>query len=184
MAQQLQKRGQQVALLFLLDLGTLINWNSRFENNISFLRRFSRHSRNLASIGVQEKFKYVQARVEGRIKGLISRGKNVAKATAKTVARNAHFVSGHPLPPLLRQHYISSVDQRAMRHYEPEVYPKDLILFKAERSPYDPQIMANLTAGKLHLHELPCRHVEIIKEPHVSVWASQLKSYLHETQAT
>ena len=71
-----------------------------------------------------------------------------------------------------------------MQHYEPKVYPDDLILFKAQGSTYDPRIIAKLTAGKWHLHELPCRHDEISKDPHVAVWADQLKYYLHKTQAS
>lgn len=180
MAQQLQKQGQEVALLFLVDLGTLNNWRSRYEKTVSFRHEVSRHSRNLARISVREKLKYVQVRVEDRIRGIISRGKNIAL----TVARNAYFVSGCPLPPLLRQHYVSTVDHWAMQHYEPEVYPDDVILFKAQGTPYDPGIVAKLTAGKLHLHELPCSHNEIIKDPQVSVWASQLKSCLHNKGVT
>jgi thioesterase domain-containing protein/acyl carrier protein len=180
MAQQLQKQGQEVALLFLVDLGTLGNWRSRFEKRLSFRHRVSRHSRNLARIGVREAFKYVKDRVEDRIRGGISRGKKIAE----TVARNAYFISGRPLPPLLRPHYVSAVDQWAMQHYEPEGYSGDLILFKSEAKSYDPAWVARFTAGKLHLHELPCSHDEIIKDPHVSVWANQLKSYLHNAQAT
>jgi amino acid adenylation domain-containing protein len=178
-AQQLKKQGQEVALLFLVDLGTLQNWRSRFEKIVSFGDKISHHSRNLASIGVREKFKYVQTRIKDRIRGIICRGQNIAEQ----VARNAYFVSGHPLPPLLRQQYVSSVDQWAMRHYEPEAYPGDVILFKAKASPYDPRIIGRLTAGQLHLYELPCRHADMIIDPHVSVWANQLKGYLQEAQA-
>ena len=70
-----------------------------------------------------------------------------------------------------------------MAQYEPKTYPDDLILFKAQESSEDPGIVARLSAGKLHLHELPCRHDEIIRDLHVPVWANQLKSYLHKAQA-
>jgi hypothetical protein len=71
-----------------------------------------------------------------------------------------------------------------MQHYEPEVFPADLVLIKAQENSYDHGIIANLTAGKLHLHEVPCDHHEIIKDPSVALWANQLKSYLDQTQAT
>jgi amino acid adenylation domain-containing protein len=185
MAQQLLKEGQEVALLFLVDLGTLSNWKSRFEKTESVRHRVSRHSRDLRAINFQEKLNYIYVRVKATVKkATMSEFRSSRNQIAETVTRNAYFVSGRPLPPLLRQRYLTSVDEWAMQHYEPEVYPNDLILFKARGSSYDPRIIAKLTGGKFHFHELPCLHSEMLKEPQVSVWANQLKSYLHMAQAT
>jgi thioesterase domain-containing protein len=71
-----------------------------------------------------------------------------------------------------------------LRDYQPQAYAGRIVHIKAEASTYDPQLVAKLTAGGLEAYELPCRHGEIIKEPHVAVWANQLKSYLQEAQAT
>jgi len=180
MAQQLQKQGQEVALLFLVDLATVNSWRSRFEKTVSFRHKFSRHSRNLASIGVREKVKYVQVKVEDRIRGIILRGKNLAL----TVARNAYFATGRVLPPLLRLHYLNSVDHWAMRHYEPEMYPGDLILYKSEQRSYDPAWVAKFITGKLHLRELPCGHSDLLKEPDIALWAEELKACLEQAQST
>jgi amino acid adenylation domain-containing protein len=182
MARQLKKRGQEVALLFLVDLATLVNRRSRFEKTDSFRHRVSRHSSNLRTIGFQEMLNYANVRIKATVKAGVMELNSRTKRIAETVARNAYFAGGRPLPPSLRHSYLTSVDVWAMQNYEPEVYPNDLILFKARGSSYDPGVIAKWTSGTLHLHEVPCLHHEIIKEPQVSVWASQLTIYLHEAQ--
>jgi amino acid adenylation domain-containing protein len=178
-AQQLQKQGQEIAILFLVDPSALNSWRSRFEKTESFRSKISRHARSLAGIDVWEKFKYVYVRVRDRISGILGRGKNVAL----TVTRNVYFASGRFLPPLLREHYLSSVEHSAMRHYEPKMYPGDLILYKSEQKSYDPEWIAKFITGKLHLREVPSSHFDLLKEPTIALWAEELRSCLERAQS-
>ena len=177
-AQQLQKQGQEVAILFLVDPSALNSWRSRFEKTESFRSEISRHARSLAGIDVWEKFKYVHVRVSDRINGIVDRGKNIAK----TATRTAYFVTGRPLPPLLRLHYLDSVDHWAMNHYEPEEYTGDLILFKSAQKSYDPDLIGNLIGGKFQVREVPSSHHDLLKEPNIGLWVNELRACLEKAQ--
>ena len=189
MAQQLRKQGQEVALLFLLDLATLknckflVDQSPAFREPLpkieSFRDEFSRHSRSLAAIRPQEKITYVRVRVEDRVRDVVSRGKSIAM----TVARNVYFLTERPLPISLQGHYVSEVDGRAVRRYKPQAYPGRLVHVKAKESDYDAQLVAKLTAGGLEAHEVPCSHSDLINESHIHLWAEKLKSCLSEAQA-
>lgn len=184
MAQQLEKQGQEVALLFLVDLDTLVNWGPRFEKAESFQGRLHRHSHSLKTIGLRESLDYVSVRMKATVRATSKGLDSMRRRIARTVERHAYFLRGRPLPPPLQEKYINSVDVWAMQHYEPEVYPNDIVLFKARGSSYDPGMVAKMTAGRLHLHELPCVHAEMLKEPQVSAWANRLRGYLDEAQRT
>jgi aspartate racemase len=196
MAQQLRKQGQEVALLFLLDLATIKNCKflldqgpNRYEplSKITAIRdKALHHSRNLVTLRPQEQLTYVRVRMEDgvrevkdRIREVISRGKNIADK----VVRNFYFMTGSPLPISLQARYVSEVDRRAVGNYEPQTYPGRLVHFKAEGSTYDPQLIEKLTAGGLEAHEVPCSHADLINESHIHLWAEKLRSCLTEAQA-
>ena len=111
---------------------------------------------------------------------MLIRGKNIAL----TVVRKAYFATGRPLPPFLRLHYLTSVDHWAMRHYEPEMYAGDLILYKSEQRSYDPAWIAKFVMGKLHIHELPSGHHDLLKEPDIALWANELRACLEKAKTT
>jgi len=189
MAQQLKRQGQEVALLFLVDLATIKNCKFLVDRLLasgqllaemeSFRDEVSRHLRELFTLGYREKLAYVRVRVADRINQVIAGANNVVKKLIRTGC----FITGHSIPPSLRLDYIVTVDSRVLRDYDPPLYPGSIVHIKAQASAYDPQFVANLTAGGLETYEIACRHSDLISESHIHVWAKQLMSYLSETQA-
>lgn len=186
-AQQLQKQGQEVALLFLVDLGVLKNWRFRFKETDCFptkvRQKITRHGRSLARLDAREKYQYVQVRVAATIRQKINRTIAQGIKIVATITRNAYFITGRPLPPRLRQRYLLSVDQWAMRHYEPGIYTGDLILYKSAQNSYDPAWIIEFITGKLHLYELPCSHSDLLKKPGIELWAKELRVLLEKAQS-
>jgi hypothetical protein len=68
-----------------------------------------------------------------------------------------------------------------MRKYVPQPHTGRMIHIKAESSAYNPQLVAMLSTGQLETHELSCDHGKLVQEPHISIWAEWLKSYLQKT---
>jgi amino acid adenylation domain-containing protein len=185
-AQQLQKQGQEVALLALLDppspgngkFSPPINPGSiNLLSNITSLRdEVYRHLHNLALLRLQEKLTYVLERVNGKIVS--------TQPVAKKVACKVYLGMGCLLPVCLRSFYILEVYHQATRAYVPQSYPGRVILFKGEERPNDYRLnWERLVAGGLEIHEVTGNHVDMLREPHIQVWAEQLRDHLHKGQA-
>lgn len=187
MAQQLKRQGEEVALLFLLDLGTLRNVKALTDRladsskNESLCDELSRHVSTLAKLKLREILTYVGVRVLDRTNALISTVRNVVKR----LYCRACLVTGRPIPPSLQlDFHIVRVDVRVMREYKPQPYTDRIIHIKAKQSTYSPQLVAMLSTGELEAYELSCNHGELVQEPHISIWAEWLKSYLQKAQTS
>jgi aspartate racemase len=187
-AQQLKHQGQEVAMLFLVDLATIKNCKALIpEDNRkalvpeteSFRDETFRHLGKIVTLGSREKLAYVRVRVADKINQVISHGGNIVN---ELICR-ACLISGQPLPPPLRLHYIGKVDRRVLRDYDPQVYPGRIVHIKAEASAYDPRVVEKLTAEGLEMYEESCSHADLIKEPHIHLWAEKLKNFLSKAQA-
>ncbi len=180
MAQQLKRQGQEVALLALIDPTSL--GNSRLPAGrtsslpkLTLLRStFSRHLRNLTALGLKGRLTYVLERVQERIKRRFN-----------TVSCKVYHFLGVPLPPDLQTFYVEeivygTIYPKARRAYVPQVYSGRVIIFKAEGSFYNPQLDG--VTGRLEIHAVPGDHQSILVEPHIQVWAEQLKVCLQSAQ--
>jgi len=185
MARQLQKQGEDVALLVLLDPDPT---KPRFEQSSSvdksvpslsscatwFRNKVSRHFRELAPLAPQERLSYALVRVKNRIDGL--RGK--ISWFGRRVLCEAF---GCSLPLSLRTRYITSIYQRAAQQYVPKLYRGRVILFKTQGRYRDGDLgWGNLIAEKLEIHELDTDHDNVFKEPYVQIFAEKLKARLSE----
>jgi thioesterase domain-containing protein/acyl carrier protein len=192
-AQQLRRRGQEVALLVLLDPSSpgrresSHSFNSHAPHSSpavpSFGNRVSRHWRHLARLGPHATLADIWDGLSYRLRGRLTEITDVAKK----VAGHVFAVAGtaYPLPPSLRIPYIEAVHRRATRGYLPQVYPSRVVVFTTEGGPRDPRsVWGRLAAGGLELYEVPGRHTEIVfDEPHVRGLAKQLKTCLDRAQA-
>jgi thioesterase domain-containing protein/acyl carrier protein len=185
MAQQLRQQGQTVALLALLDLATIKNCKlfiGRFSTDQESLSAEAlRHVHELATLGPKEKLEYVRIRAKDRLNEVVSGGRNLGERAVRAACK-LYVMSGRPVPLSIRLHYISAVDRKILRQYQPKPYPGRLIHFKAEGNSFDTELVSRLSCGTFENHDVPGRHLEVAKEPHVQVWATKLKTYLEQAQ--
>jgi aspartate racemase len=185
MAQQLQKQGEEVALLVLLDPsnprhGELSSAPQRIPSLLShviwFRNKVHRHLRELAPLGPQEKLSYALVRVQGKIMGLREKVSWIGR-------RVLCEVFGYPLPSSLRTHYIVSVYGRARRAYVPQLYRGRVILFKTQgRYRNDQSGWEDLVAEGLEIQELDTDHDNVFREPYVRTFAQRLNTRLTDDQ--
>jgi amino acid adenylation domain-containing protein len=197
MARQLKKQGQKIGLLFLLDLATIKNCKFLLnqyrplaepsEKIESFRAKAYRHFRKLTTLETREQLKYVMVRVrDGIVKSLIPRGNHIAKKVtrnAEKVIRKLYFMTGSPLPISFRVHYVSEVDRWAMENYQPQAYSGNFVHVKARGRDADHRLVEKLIAGGLEAYEIPCRHVDLLKEQYIHLWADKLQCLLSNVQA-
>jgi len=198
-AQQLQRQGEEVALLILLDPPGPRDGESSFSfrshsstslpdaslpDAPSFGDRMYRRWRHLARLGPQAKLAYVWGGVSSHLRGQLTK----ITDTAKKVACNIYSVTGmaYALPPSLRIPYIEAVHHRARRSYVPQVYPGRVVIFTTEGGPRDPRsVWGRLATGGLDVYAVPGRHTEIVfNELHIQGLAKQLTACLDRAQAT
>ena len=178
-AQQLTKRGEEVAFLFLLD-SHFPQGDIPSSLSESFRDEVRRHFHNIALLGYEEKLTYLLVRVRGKIEHALT---GIRKFLKKAVCR-VYFVMGHPLPPNLRRFYIFQIYNRASRNYTPEPYPGCAIYIKAETRPSDHGFhWGRLMRGGLEVHEVPGNHFDIREEPNAHFWAEKLKTCLAHAQS-
>jgi len=185
MAQQLQKQGEEVSLLVLLDPTNPRSEKSSsiHENVPGLLSRISwfrnkvyRHLRELEPLEPQEKLDYALVRVQNRIMGLRAK---ISWMTRKFLCE----AFGRPLSPNLRAHYIVSIYGRALRAYVPQLYQGRVILFKTQGRYRSGQSgWESLVAEGLEIQELDTDHDNVFKEPYVQILAEKLKVRLSEAQ--
>jgi aspartate racemase len=184
-AQQLHKQGEEVALLALLDptkpthhkVSSLGSASSPPPlSNIILLRDEARqHLRNLALLGFREQLAYLWERVRWRIEGI--------KKELKMIACRFYLAVGRRVPFNLRMFYFFEISYQAIRTYTPQVYTGSMILFRTQTPSYDSRFdWPRLAAGGLEIHQIPGKHLEILKEPYVQVLAEHLKEYLNGAQ--
>jgi thioesterase domain-containing protein len=186
-AQQLHKQGQEVALLALLDptkpiyrkLAPLDNASSPppLPNIAQIYDEVRQHLRNLALLGFGERLAYLWQRVRWRIEGI--------KKELKMIACRSYLAVGRHVPFNLRMFYFFEISYQAARKYTPQVYTRSMVLFRTEMLSHDSQLdWPRLAAGGLEIHQIPGKHLEILKEPNVRVLAEHLKECLNEAQST
>jgi len=186
MAQQLRQQGQEVALLALLDLASIKNCkfivNQVPSSHESLGDEAFRHLHELAKLNSQDKLRYTLVRVKDRMNELIDGIKNIRVLVARSISR-IYLMLGRPVPLSLLLPYISLVDRKILRVYEPRPYPGRLVHFRAETGSADAALVARLCSGNLEEVEISGNHFQLGKQPHLQVWATTLKTYLEQAQA-
>jgi len=185
MAQQLRKEGQEIALLVLLNPPSFTATGHNRVSQIRAGRRGARrHLHALRLLGSEEKLPYILERVKEKVDGAVTKILAINKKMIQRVTWNVCIAFGYNLPIALRSPYILKVYQRAMRSYVPEIYPGRLIIFQASEDFRDLQDWGNWAAGGVDIRAVPGGHENVLKEPHLRVWAEQLKSCLQAAQTT
>jgi amino acid adenylation domain-containing protein len=167
MACQLQKRGEKVAGLLILD-----TYAPGCDCSTSVLRRralrLSRwldfHRVNLRMMTARQKPAYLLERLTLLLV-------NIGVYPSKNLKGIINIYRAHA---------------RARHAYSPQVYPGRITLFRASRQPLagtaDPQSgWGKLAAQGVEVHEVPGSHSSIIVEPHVRTLAAKLQTCLEDS---
>ena len=181
MACQLREQGEQVDLIALLDAYPFShdklqpNANSRTYRARRFAKRMKCHVENLLHLKGEEKFAYLLDKAQfapAKIKQQLWR----------ITYRFRRF--NRALPATLRN--IEGLNFLAAREYVPRIYPGRVALFWASgdlTTSFDLlDGWRTLAAGGVDVHEISGNHINIVKEPHVSALADELRGCLDQPQ--
>jgi amino acid adenylation domain-containing protein len=197
MAQQLEKSGEEVALLAVLDAAAPIKSN---------LPSLSQSFKVLLTIVIPSIWSFlfdylylIIAFVNSRIKDLTFRFPRFSKLDkimqmleANLLSRfifkdNAtaiiseesrlRILSELAIRPMLRVFYTNN---QAVRNYIPQVYPKRITLFRTIQSNMTEEDASmgwnRLTNKKMEVNIIPGNHLTMLRKPYVQVLATQLKA--------
>jgi amino acid adenylation domain-containing protein len=202
MAQQLQKSGEEVALLAVLDTVAPIKDNiPSLTKSFKFL--LTTVMRYIWPFFL-DYFCLITAPTKKRIKSLISRFPNFNQfvqmletnlfshfilkedATVNLISEESQLrlLSELAIPSMLRVFYANS---QAVLNYVPQVYPKQIHFFRTKVqstiAEKEPSLGWNqLAAEGTEIHHIPGNHLTMLRKPHIQVLAKQLKGCIEKTQ--
>lgn len=172
MAQQLQRLGEEVALVALLDSTAPIH-----NNNLSRRQRLLLHGKLLWQQGPS----YISQKAK---KGLTALQQKLSTPLNRLFQRlpieetSLSFEPGDAMPQDIRQ----QVRERATQAYVPQPYSGRTILFRAtERDVFDRSDRGlgwSAFTEHLEVFDVPGDHLGILKHPNVAVLAEKLQTYL------
>ncbi len=186
MAQQLLLQGESVFLLALLDSGARSGNDKVAEPG--FLGRFVRDFPSWL-IG---SFELTRSQWLGLVKLKLSRAKTRLAANFRLSPGSGPDSVSNLIKDMgdlfgfSEQHRkVALAQRRALRQYQPRIYPGRLTLFRARMQPlfssHNPDKgWGQLAAGGLEIRVVPSNHLGMLQEPHVRVVAEQLRACLND----
>jgi amino acid adenylation domain-containing protein len=178
MAQQLQKSGEEVALLAMLDTLAPIPGNiSSLGNSVKFM--LTTVARYIWPFFLDYLYLII-AIARNRINSLKE------DATVKVISEESklRLLSELAIRPMLRIFYANS---QAVLNYVPQVYPKKINLFRTKvqssNAKEDPSMgWHQLTVGGTEIDRIPGNHLTMLRKPHIQILAAQLKACIEKAQ--
>jgi aspartate racemase len=188
MARQLMERKHKVLLVALLDPDRLNNGKpsrvpvtSRKDGIKPKSPVLRRHLRNLRQLQFREQLEYIAVRSKQKIIGFFL-VREISKM-AKNVVSRFCLKFGYRLPSFVLSHYILGVYARALSDYVAPPYSGQVTIFKTADVFLDAQVWQNVAIRGAEVHEVPGSHTEVLKEPHIRVWAERLRIALDDAAA-
>ncbi|MBE8969338.1 amino acid adenylation domain-containing protein [Nostocales cyanobacterium LEGE 12452] len=211
MAQQLQKSGEEVALLAVLDTlapipGNIPSLGSGFKFMLTTVARYIWPF-------FLDYFYLIIAIIKNRINSLTSRLTNFNKivrnsfweSLTRSLQRNlfSHFILKEDAPvnvipeesklrllselairPMLRVFYANS---QAVLNYVPQAYPKRINLFRTKvQSSIAKEDSSmgwdQIIVGGTEIHHIPGNHLTMLRKPHIQILAAQLRACIEKSQ--
>jgi thioesterase domain-containing protein len=193
MAQQLQRDGQQVAMLVLLDTSPPSTDKTR---NVFDLFRFF-FTEALPEIWPYVYDYFYLAIAAKNQQQTTDKGERIwdklhlsvrAAEIAKVVARESRLMRMRQ-PTVRRILRIIQLNSQAVINYAPQVYPGRITLFRTSnqigigKNRLDPTLgWSELAAQGVEIHQIPGAHLNLLRKPHVQVVAENLKACLNQIQ--
>jgi len=192
MAQQLKAEGEEVRLLALFEPSPLRKCGTTpllplppspvHPSSVGLPEEFSRHLDTLRRLRPPERLAYVWVRV----RNVISEAVKTSWPTIflKHARCFMHQLLGLYLPYSLKSFYILRVYRRATQRYILRPYPGSVELFLHPATPAEGSVLnwSGIASGHVEIHDIPPGHEEILKEPHVRIWAESLKARIDKAQ--
>ncbi|MDZ8086288.1 MAG: amino acid adenylation domain-containing protein [Nostoc sp. DedQUE12b] len=201
MAQQLQKSGEEVALLAVLDTlapipGNIPSLGSGFKFMLTTVARYIWPF-------FLDYFYLIIAIAKNRINSLTSHSfweslmrslqtnlfshltlKEDATVSIMPEESKLRLLSELAIRPMLRVFYANS---QAVLNYVPQAYPKRINLFKTKVqssiAKEDPSMgWDQLTVGGTEIHHIPGNHLTMLRKPHIQILAAQLRACIEKAQ--
>jgi amino acid adenylation domain-containing protein len=202
MAQQLQNSGEEVALLAVLDTVAPIKSNlPSLSNTLKFifttivpymwpffldylhLITAPSKNRNYSLISRLTNFKKLMRSLKTN---LFSHFIQKGDATVNLVSDESkrRLLSESAIFPMLRVFYANS---QAVLNYVPQVYPKQINLFRTKVQLNIAEEDASmgwdqLAVGGTEIHHIPGNHLTMLRKPHIQVLAAQLRACIEKAQ--
>ncbi|HSR55686.1 MAG TPA: thioesterase domain-containing protein, partial [Alphaproteobacteria bacterium] len=175
MAQQLQKAGEEVALVALFD--TYSNAGRRRTGVGTWL---AHHGKQMVGLPARQLPGYLWLRLTN-LAGMIRLAVSVKSFT---LAWRYFESRGKPVPRALRRPVFAN--HMVLRGYQPEPYNGDVVLFKAERYAWSHadqhEGWKDLVNGRLTVVPLEGRHYDIFASPYVEHLADALGEAIARTR--
>ncbi|WDD36480.1 amino acid adenylation domain-containing protein (plasmid) [Nostoc sp. UHCC 0926] len=211
MAQQLQKSGEEVALLAVLDTlapipGNIPSLGNGFKFMLTTVARYiwpffldyfyliiaiAKNRINSVTSGLTNFNKIVQNPVWESVTrtlqtNLFSHFIRKEDATVNIIPEESklRLLSELAIRPMLRVFYANS---QAVLNYVPKAYPKRINLFRTKVqlsiAKEDPSLgWDQLTIGGTEIHHIPGNHLTMLRKPHIQILAAQLKACIEKAQ--
>jgi FkbH-like protein len=186
MARQLERKGQEVALLALFDTYgpgyPVRKSNSKAARLAGYWIHRSRQIREtLKLLSLREKTEYVLAKISKLRKKVVR--KSVWRKNEIAIAFSS--ATGRSLPKDLQRNH-KAINQ-ALRNYKPQVYGGRLTLFRAANQPVgivrDETLgWKGMALGGLEIYEVPGFHGAVTVDPHAKFLAEELTPCLLHAQ--
>ncbi|WP_373530791.1 amino acid adenylation domain-containing protein [Nostoc sp.] len=180
MAQQLQRSGEEVALLAVLDTLAPIPGNiPSLGNGLKFM--LTTVARYIWPFFL-DYFYLIIAIAKNRINSILKKDATVNLISEESKLR---LLSELAIRPMLRVFYANS---QAVLNYVPQAYPKKINLFRTKTqssiAKEDPSMgWDQLAVGGTEIHHIPGNHLTMLRKPHIQVLATQLRGCIEKAQS-
>jgi len=179
-AQQLQKQGEEVGFLAMVDPNYFVAGRAELQN---VERRAVRHLRSLSSLAPDDTIRYVTSRMVN----LARQWMQAMTARAQRLASRVYIATGmtYTTPPAMRIRYILTIHRRAKRAYVRHVYGGRVLVFQTNARRSDPRaVWEKFAGGGLEVHELAGEHEGIVNDDaQIRGFARELKTHLEKAQS-
>jgi amino acid adenylation domain-containing protein len=172
LAQQLIALGHEVSLLALFD-----TWGKDYPTRLPLPGRIADHFRYLGTLGFGEQLQYL-----GRKAGAILR-RVTSRLRPASVESAVHDASD----TIAGVENVGFINHNARCRYQPRVYPRRLVLFRAEQPDWvgsrfdDPMLgWGNLAAEGVEVHPVSGDHLTLLDRANVSSLSVTLNAYLRQ----
>ncbi|HZE68262.1 MAG TPA: amino acid adenylation domain-containing protein [Pyrinomonadaceae bacterium] len=162
MARSLEREGQEIALLGVIDTWVMENTYNYFY----ILSYYARRLVWLTLLGLRKQFSFIKKKAKGK--------PNISDKTSTSVPEYSEERKEKPI-----EVYFPGPD------FVPTTYEGRIAVFRARRQPRnrvrDPHLgWGKLAKGGVDIHFIPGDHDDVLKEPHVQGLAAELKKYLRQ----
>ncbi|MBN3951852.1 MAG: amino acid adenylation domain-containing protein [Nostoc sp. NMS7] len=197
MAQQLQKSGEEVALLAVLDTlapipGNIPSLGNGFKFMLTTVARyiwpfFLDYLYLIIAIAKNRINNLTNFNKIGWLpKNLFSNFILKEDATVKVISEKSklRLLSELAIHPMLRVFYANS---QAVLNYVPQTYPKGINLFRTKVQSSIANEDASMgwdqvIVGGTEIHHIPGNHLTMLRKPHIQVLAAQLRACIEKAQ--